>query len=134
MECACVYVEDCYDALEFFSKTMRRARKEHKCCECRRMILPAEEYEHVSGKWEGQVETYKTCQDCLSIRREFFCEGFFYEQMFEYLHEHLNEIYGQVSSDCLLALTPAAMTKVCGMIDRLWEDNWDDTEDADENP
>lgn len=52
-DCACVYV-DIGDAMpEFFKARNRLAIKEHKCCECRRIIKPPEGYEYASGKWEG---------------------------------------------------------------------------------
>jgi len=38
------------------------------------------------------------------------------------IKEHLNDIEGQVSSDCLLGLTPAVMAKVFGIIDDIWDD------------
>jgi len=124
MNCSCVYVGfDTYDTPEFHKAIIRKAIKEHKCCECNRIISIGEKYENVSGSWDGHFSTYKTCEDCLSIRNELFCEGWFYEQIFEYLHEYLNECNGEVPAECLLSLTPNAMTKVCGMIDEIWEDD-----------
>ena len=118
--CSCVYVGD-YDQPSFSKQIIRKAFKTHKCCECGRIIPIGEKYEVISGAWEGRFGTYKTCSDCLSIREEFFCEGFFFEQMFEYLKEYLNECDGEVPSGCLLSLTPDAMTRVCGMIDEIWQ-------------
>jgi len=125
MKCSCVYIGD-YDQPEFHRESLQKAIKSHRCDECGKIIKPGEKYEYSLGKWDGIFGYNKTCLDCLSIRNEFFCEGFFYGQMFKCLHEHLNEIYGQVSSDCLLALTPAAMTKICGLIDDIWEDKYDE--------
>lgn len=62
---------DCYcdyDAPEFHRRTTSKARKQHKCCECCAPIFIGEKYEYVIGKWEGQVDTFKTCQLCADLR------------------------------------------------------------------
>ena len=56
------------DPNEFYSESLVRARKAHKCCECGRSIAPGETYERVSGKWGGAIDTYKTCPHCLEVR------------------------------------------------------------------
>jgi len=44
---------------EFYNSETRRARKQHKCCECRRSIAPGDEYTVSSGKYEGEdMEAY----------------------------------------------------------------------------
>jgi hypothetical protein len=48
--------------------TQRRARKQHKCCECRRPIMPGEKYEECSGIWDGEPNRYRTCSRCERIR------------------------------------------------------------------
>ena len=58
-----------YDSPEFYHREIRKARKSHKCDECSAPILPGEIYEHVRGKWDGYVDTYKTCQVCVDIRQ-----------------------------------------------------------------
>ena len=90
-KCSCIYIGE-YDPPVFHVAKIQTARKYHMCCECGRDIFPSEEYERVSGKWETRIATYKTCSDCLSIRNEMFCEGWYYEQLREYLWEHLQEM------------------------------------------
>lgn len=46
----------------------RKARKEHRCYECGCKIAPGETYEVVSGLYDGQWETFKTCPDCVELR------------------------------------------------------------------
>jgi len=46
------------------------ARKRHKCCECRGWIEPGEKYHRFSGIWDGEAGTFKTCDDCQTLRRE----------------------------------------------------------------
>ena len=48
--------------------TMRKARKEHICCECRRVIHPKERYQEIKGCWSGEWATYKTCEPCADLR------------------------------------------------------------------
>lgn len=63
MSCFCDY-----DPAEFYHAQRRKARKPHKCDECRRAIQPGETYEHARGKWEGDVGTFDTCCRCLALR------------------------------------------------------------------
>jgi hypothetical protein len=53
-----------------FSDCMRTARKEHKCCECRRIIKIGEKYHFAKGCWEGRWAQYKTCEECNGLRHE----------------------------------------------------------------
>lgn len=122
-ECACVYVDTNYDLPSFHRAKLQIARKEHACCECRRTISLGEKYEYVTGLWEGRFDVFKTCADCLSIRRQFFCDGWQYLGMKEMLWEHLQEQDGDVSEDCLNIfsyLTPKAREIVCEMIEEIW--------------
>ncbi|CRI56376.1 hypothetical protein [Pseudomonas sp. CCOS 191] len=52
----------------FHTEAHRVARKRHTCTECRGHIEPGDRYEFVSGLWEGDVSTYKTCADCETAR------------------------------------------------------------------
>jgi hypothetical protein len=56
-----------YDAPTFYSNVRRKARKVHKCEECRGPILPGEQYECVTGKWD-YVDTFRTCDRCVDLR------------------------------------------------------------------
>lgn len=57
-----------YDAPQFYFADIRKARKQHKCEECGAPILPGDRYESVVGKWDGFVDTFKTCERCHDIR------------------------------------------------------------------
>lgn len=62
---------DCYCDFEppqFYVRETRFAKKEHRCSECGRAIDPGEHYEHVRGKWDGHMDTYKTCPRCLELK------------------------------------------------------------------
>lgn len=122
-DCGCIYVGlDC-GGPEVSRSSMIKARKEHICTECRRKIQPGETYENVWGVWRGDQETFKTCSDCLSVRRGFFCEGWSYGQVWEDVSNHIQELKGNIASDCLKKLTKPARDRVCDMIEGVWEDD-----------
>jgi len=62
-ECYCDY-----DPPDFYHREVRSARKEHACGECGASILPGEKYEYVSAKWDGYVDSFKTCEQCVDLR------------------------------------------------------------------
>lgn len=47
-----------------------KARKEHRCCECRGFIRVGENYVKHHGIWDGSPAAYKVCEDCESLRAE----------------------------------------------------------------
>lgn len=53
-----------------FNQTKPRARKRHQCCECRGWIEAGERYEYSWGIWDGEANTYKTCNGCAQLRNE----------------------------------------------------------------
>lgn len=57
---------------------IRRAQKEHRCCECRRGIRPGARYEYVSGIWDSRAASYKTCLRCVAIRRALYSDCWIY--------------------------------------------------------
>jgi hypothetical protein len=121
-DCSCVYCEpDSYP--EPYTQIVRTARKTHICTECGSKIKPGDKYENFTGKWNGGFDTYKTCPVCLELREAFFCMGYFYEQVLEFLWEHIRDVGGQIDSDCLLELSPKARYKVFDMIEEYWEDD-----------
>jgi len=50
-----------------FQVITRKARKEHKCCECRKIISKGESYQYCSGIWDDP-QSYKTCSSCVEVR------------------------------------------------------------------
>lgn len=129
MDCATISQCDSYDgSLDFCNIDKVKARKIQRCGECRRLIFPGETYERVSGKWDGEFVTEKTCSDCLSIRSELF-QTYFYGGIKEGLHEMISEADGDVNQACIARMTPAGRAMVCQMIEDYWADIEDDDED-----
>lgn len=58
---------DCEPA-QVQNTSLRKARKAHKCCECARTITPGQQYEYISGVWDGRGADFKTCLECVAIR------------------------------------------------------------------
>lgn len=48
----------------------RKARKQHKCCECLGVIGKSEHYHYHHGVWDGQGSSFKVCADCEALRKE----------------------------------------------------------------
>jgi len=112
--CGCVYVD--YDnGPEFMCESIHKARKLHRCGECRRDIRPGELYEHVVGKWDGDFAAVKTCADCQSIRKAFFCGAWTYGDIMEDLQESLR-YEDDLGLCCLDGLTPAARETVMDIL------------------
>lgn len=118
-QCSCVYVGDT-DGPEFFRMKNPIARVEHKCCECCRVIRIGERYEAVTGKWDGSLDAFATCLDCISVRDGFFCDGHEFGGIWGALCQHIRELNGAVSSDCLIGLTSNARAAVCDLIEERW--------------
>ena len=126
-ECSCVYVDagDCAGTMH--SEIRRKARKQHICIECRRTIKINEMYEYAKGLYDGQWYEFKTCADCLSIRDSFFCESFLYSEMLSHLREHIQDMNGNISSDCITPLTERAKDMVCIMIQQMFDETREKT-------
>ncbi len=62
---------DCsdFEAPAVYEEVTRRARKRHRCGECRALIEPGQRYEETRCLWEGQWSTHKTCVACSVIGR-----------------------------------------------------------------
>lgn len=58
-----------YDAPNFYRQEIRKARKTFRCEECSGRITPGERYEFVSGCWDHQVSTIRTCERCYDLRQ-----------------------------------------------------------------
>lgn len=54
---------------DFYTIENPKARKDHKCCECRGVIQKGEQYQNYSGHWnDSGFATFKTCSDCEKLR------------------------------------------------------------------
>lgn len=118
MECACIEGGG-EEYAEVNHTSLHVARKQHKCIECKRAILPGERYELNTMLWEGDWIRSKTCLDCRSVTNAFFC-GFTFTQVWEDLRNSIWDSNGRFQEDKILELTPAAREKVFELIAKIW--------------
>lgn len=89
---------------EFIRVKHPRARKQHKCVECNKVIAVGERYEYSSGKSEGDLWDYRTCAVCAEIADAFSCDGrtyggFFWDSFDE------GECWQALTTGCFAQLT-----------------------------
>ena len=53
-----------------FKSLQRKARKEHKCCECSSTICVGAAYQYSSGIWDGEPASFKQCLACHNIMKK----------------------------------------------------------------
>ena len=117
--CGCIYVGD-FDEAQFCNQKNQTARKSHKCGECARVIQAGEIYEYSTQLFEGDFSVYKTCADCLGLRNAFFCEGWWWGELWRLVEQHLNEGV-ELEVCCLDQLTSRARDRVIDLIDECTE-------------
>jgi len=62
MSCYCDY-----DQPDFYRVEERTAAKDHRCYECNCKIRKGALYYSITGKWDGEIRTYKTCERCWDL-------------------------------------------------------------------
>lgn len=121
MECSCAISIDHNGGPECCTEKIRTARKTHVCNECLKDIQPGEQYEYVSGIWDGNPKAYKTCLDCKSVRDTFF-ESWIFTQVWENFQDEFGDTDSVVPESCIAELTAGARARVCDFIESGWED------------
>ena len=127
MECACFSVDN-GDYVIVLATNRRKARKLHRCNECRGAIFPGQTYIEERYLFEGTVSTHKTCLCCGSIRDNLFC-GHTYSQLWDDLEDFLGESIDSVPWGQIAKLTPAAKAHVLLLIEEIWTDNFYEEDD-----
>ena len=54
---------------EFYEESHPVARREHRCCECRRPIPKGAKYRRIAGKWDGEFDTFSQCARCERVSK-----------------------------------------------------------------
>ena len=90
-------VDDCDGWVEMIAATRPKARKEHKCAECYRIISAGETYIRERFKFDGEITNHRTCAHC-GIARGWLqaeCGGYAFGAIEEDIAEHVgNGGYG----------------------------------------
>jgi hypothetical protein len=89
---------------EFENVREVKARKAHKCVECRSVIAAGETYERVAGKFEGRFYCNATCNACSEIRNAFENQDGAYSTVGE-LWQEMREQFSDVTTACFDQLT-----------------------------
>lgn len=135
MSCACIYVDSDF-ATYTIDQRRTKATGAHDCDECGNVILEGDMHEYYLGTdprerdehGDDKEFTHLTCEHCLSIRDEFFCNGWAWGSVIEDVQDHVWDVDGEISTECLLSLTSVARGWVIDMIDDVFEDLEDECE------
>jgi hypothetical protein len=101
--CADVCLDHGYEGWnEFFVQKVVKARKQHKCVECRRGIKIGERYENSSGKYDDCFFRDHTCLICAEIREAFVCGSFTFGELYPSIKEVMFPVWEESGPiDCL---------------------------------
>lgn len=88
ISCNCSVEVDEYP--DIYSIKLRKARKPHICCECGCNIKIGKTYEYTTMLTEGEWLEFKTCAPCISIRKRYCPDGWY----FGFLNEHISDCLG----------------------------------------
>lgn len=103
----CIGIDD-VDSIDLIEEATRKARKPHKCCECQLPIPIGATYQHVVGRYDGEICVYDTCAICVEIRAVFTCgRGWYYESLWDEMRERAFE-HLTTASKCFTKLSPEA--------------------------
>lgn len=73
------------------SVAIRKARKQHVCCECNEPIKPGQRYEDSTGiDHNGYPYQFRTCIGCANIRKKYCPSGWYWG----FLAEHIMDCLG----------------------------------------
>jgi len=86
-------IDDAEDFAVIWEETERKARKTHKCTECRREINKGERYLTIASLCDSKWWNYRHCQHCQAstawLNKE--CGGYLPEFVFQEIEDHWRE-------------------------------------------
>lgn len=89
-----------------------KAKKRHKCSECRGWIEPGEVYWRVRGVWDGEAQTFAMCSDCDALLSwcgedaDCFCWSF------QCVHQDVVDFVGESGDEALIAEADARIKAI----------------------
>lgn len=118
--CNCIYIPSRLSNIISRETHEYKAHKNIPCFECDRLIGKGEKHRiEIILQRYGRFE-FRTCMVCASIRDAFFCDGWVYGNVLDYLEKHIAKVNGEISESCLANLKPEAREIVCEMIEKYW--------------
>jgi hypothetical protein len=117
---------DLNETTEFHIEKMVKAKKEHRCIECKQLIHKGEVYEVVTLKYRGDsIFSCKTCSSCKEVR-DVFCCSWYYGMVWELIIENIQE--ADINLGCLDNLSKEAVNKFLIFYEKYLEENDHGTE------
>ena len=112
MSCdVCLYGPDDVENA-FFAARDVKARKAHRCCECRAEIGAGQTYRRETGKDDGEMFSFATCRLCAEVRDVFHCgSGWYFGTLWDDMESGAFERL-TTSSECFRELSPEAKALV----------------------
>ena len=119
MNCACAVSCDMENEGSAWGvREVKKARKTHKCYECRGIISAGSSYFYHTIFGEGTISNFKVCPDCQSVIRQFFDNGWMFGSVWDSLGEYLWGNWREdLPSSCICKLPPGARNKVCDLLE-----------------
>lgn len=110
--CPLTSADDGDGTMQAHSSTIRRARKQHNCYECGDTIQSGTKYEYVSGIWDHEPMSHKTCLSCVEIRNHFACgNGWIYGELWNDLQANFFPNM-KAGGPCMEGLSPEAKARL----------------------
>lgn len=110
--CCPLYGGDDCEGPEFFTQKIYTAKKDYHCCECSEAISASTKYEKTVGKWDGSLDTFRTCLSCMEIRDHFNCgSGFLFQELWSQLEENFFPDM-KAGGPCMKGLSPEAKDRL----------------------
>jgi len=95
------------------TRTVKRARKSHKCTECGRQIQAGESYRVHTWIYDGQFDSSKSCAHCM-VAEDWLtenCSGYLIHGVWEDINEHCQEYQGRAKCIARLARIKIGMER-----------------------
>jgi len=92
------------------------------------LLAPSEARSRETIKFDGRLSAHKTCNDCESLKKAFFCSYIFGDVWADF-QESFDYCFEGISWSKLAMLTPAARLRVLQMIEDCWDGDGDGDED-----
>lgn len=80
MAAVCCPLQECDEYATVYNVDKRRARKEHRCCECRDPIPVGALHEYITMLFDGAWSSSRVCLLCSEIGDHFACGAWYFDQ------------------------------------------------------
>lgn len=110
-EAMCCPLSEADEYCKVWNSTTRKARKAHRCDECREEISVGARYEHISMLFDGAWDTSRLCLSCKEIGDHFTCGSRILGVLWDDLEENFFPDM-RAGGQCLDGLSPEAKDRL----------------------